>query len=92
LALGESRWAFGSTGANSKTTVPNQAFGASVASDTRAFTDEVLVAGFVVGVDDRRDAVKGPLERVPAQALMTFSNDAVNAAVRTVSDAVNNLG
>ena len=29
--------------------------------DARAFADEVLVAGFVVGVDDRRDAVEGPL-------------------------------
>ena len=70
----------------------HRTFGASVASDARAFADEVLVAGFVVGVDDRRDAVKGPLERVPAQALMTFSNDAVDAAVRTVSDAINDLG
>ena len=70
----------------------HRTFGASVASDARAFADEVLVAGFVVGVDDRRDAVEGPLQRVPAQALMTFSNDAVDAAVRTVSDAVNNLG
>jgi len=92
LALGGSRRTFRSPGANSKTAIPDQAFGASVASDAGAFADEVLVAGFVVGVDDRRDAVKGPLQRVPAQALMTFSNDAVNAAVRTVSDAVNNLG
>ena len=70
----------------------HRTFGASVASDARAFADEVLVAGFVVGVDDRRDAVKGPLERVPAQALMTFSDDAVDAPVRTVGDTVDDLG
>jgi len=92
LALGESRWAFGSTGANSKTTIPNQAFGASVARDARAFADEVLIAGFIVGVDDCRNAVEGPFQRVPTQALMTFSNDAVDAAVRTVGDTVDDLG
>ena len=63
-----------------------------MAGDASAFADEVLVAGFVVRVNDGRDAVEGPLERVPAQALMTLSDDAVDAAVRTVSDAVNNLG
>ena len=63
-----------------------------MASDAGAFADEVLVAGFVVRVNDGRDAVEGPLERVPAQALMTFSDDAVDAAVRTVSNAVHNLG
>ena len=63
-----------------------------MASDAGAFADEVLVAGFVVGVDDGRDAVEGPFQRVPAQALMTFSDDAVDAPVRTVSDTVNDLG
>jgi len=92
LALGASRRAFGSPGANSKTAIPDQAFWASVASNARAFADEVLVAGFVVRVDDGRDAVKGLFQRVPAQALMTFSNDAVDAPVRTVSDTVNDLG
>merc|ERR1711862_850349 len=92
LALSGSWRTFRSPGANSKTATPDRAFGASVASDAGAFADEVLVAGSVVGVDDRRDSVKGPLERVPAQALMTFSNDAVDAAVRSVSDTVNNLG
>ena len=84
LSLVELQW--------DKSQASHRTSGASVASDARAFADEVLVAGFVVGVDDRRDAVEGPLQRVPAQALMTFSNDAVDAAVRTVSDAVNNLG
>ena len=63
-----------------------------MARDARAFADEVLVAGFVVGVDDCRDAVEGPFQRVPAQALMTFSDDAVDAPMRTVSDTVNDLG
>ena len=63
-----------------------------MAGDASAFADEVLVAGFVVGVDHRGYAVEGPLERVPAQALMTLSDDAVDAAVRTVSNAGNNLG
>ena len=63
-----------------------------MASDTRAFTDEVLVAGFIVGVDNCRDTVERPFQRVPAQALMTFSDDAVDAPVRTVSDTVNDLG
>ena len=63
-----------------------------MASDAGAFADEVLVAGFVVGVDDCRDAVEGPFQRVPAQALMTFSDDAVDATVGTVSDSINNLG
>ena len=70
----------------------HRTFGASVASDAGAFADEVLVAGFVVRVNDGRDAVEGPLERVPAQALMTLSDDAVDAAVRTVSNAVHHLG
>jgi len=48
-------------GADSETTIPNQAFGASVAGDARAFADEVLVAGFVVRVNDRGNAVEGPL-------------------------------
>jgi len=92
LALSGSWRTFRSPGANSKTAIPDQAFGASVASDAGAFADEVLVAGFVVRVNDGRDAVEGPLERVPAQALMTLSDDAVDAAVRTVSNAVHNLG
>ena len=63
-----------------------------MAGDASAFADEVLVAGFVVWVNDRGYAVEGPLQRVPAQALMTFSDDAVDATVRTVSDAINDLG
>jgi len=92
LALGGSGRAFGSPGANSKTAIPDQAFWASVASNARAFADEVLVAGFVVRVDDRRYAVEGPFQRVPAQALMAFSDDAVDAPVRTVGDTVDDLG
>jgi len=92
LALDGSGRAFGSTGANSKAAIPNQALGASVASDARAFADEVLVAGFVVGVDDRRDAVEGPFQRVPAQALMTFSDDAIDATVRSVGYTSDDLG
>jgi len=79
-------------GADSEATIPNQAFGASVAGDASAFADEVLVAGFVVRVDHRGYAVERPLERVPAQALMTFSDDAVDATVRTVSDTIDDLG
>ena len=75
-----------------KSQASHRTFGASVASDARAFADEVLVAGFVVGVDDGRDAVEGPFQRVPAQALMTFSDDAVDAPVRTVGDTVDDLG
>jgi len=92
LALGGSGRTFRSTSANSKTAIPNQTFGASMTGDARAFANEVLVAGFVVGVDDCRDAVEGPFQRVPAQALMTFSDDAVDAPVRTVGDTVDDLG
>ena len=47
-------------------------FGASVASDAGAFADEVLVAGFVVGVDDGRDAVEGPFQFKTFKGQMFF--------------------
>ena len=79
-------------GASDRSVLHVLTFGASVACDTRAFADEILVASFVVGVNDRGHTVEGPFQRVPAQALMTFSDDAVDAPVRTVSDTVNDLG
>jgi len=43
--------------ADSSDAIPNQAFRTRMASDASSFTDEILIPGFVVRIDDIGDAV-----------------------------------
>jgi len=60
-----------------------------MASDASSFADEILIPGFVVRIDDIGNAVGRHLQRLSTQTLVTFADDAIDAAVSARRD---NLG
>jgi len=81
VALGGDRRAFTSRGADTATAIEDQAFRAWMAGDAGAFADQILVTRFVVWVDDVSDSLVAPFESRVAEAFVTFTDNAVDAAV-----------
>jgi len=74
-------WAIADDVAHLLLAIPNEPFGAWMASDAVAFADEVLILGLVKDIENVGNAGGTFLQRLAAEALMARTDDAIDAAV-----------